>query len=316
LVDLSKYYRLRAGVSLNWRGGFLKAVDGVTLKIQEGKSIALVGESGCGKTTIAKLVLKLEMPTKGRILFDGKDIKYLSKAENAEYRVSIQAVFQNPYASLNPRMRIGDAIAEPIMANKILPGDKARERVIEVVKQVGLPPDSVSYYPHEFSGGQRQRVAVARALVTKPRFVVLDEPVSALDVSIRAQIMNLLKRLQEELGLGYLLISHDLATSVHLSHWVVVIYAGKVVEILTSTELYHDALHPYTRALLNAASPERLRAQDEDFVLPGEVPDPLNPPAGCRFHPRCSYQEPRCHTDEPPLQVVSDTHSVRCHLIS
>jgi len=313
LVDLKKYYAVGKRF-FDWGRTRLKAVNGISFTIPEGKTEALIGESGCGKTTTAKLILRLETPTSGMISFDGKDIQGLSEAELAEYRRSIQAVFQNPYASLNPRMRVRDLVAEPIIANRQMPKKEAQDRVVEVLGQVGLGADSVSLYPHEFSGGQRQRIAIARALSLAPRFIVLDEPVSALDVSIRAQIMNLFKSLQEELGLGYLLIAHDLATAIHLSHHIEIIYAGKVVESTPAGELYHSALHPYTKSLLRAASPAKLWQEKQELILHGEVPNPLNMPPGCPFHPRCPNRMPKCSRYEPPLKAVANEHTVRCHL--
>jgi oligopeptide/dipeptide ABC transporter ATP-binding protein len=316
LMNVKKHYLVRAGGLLTWRATVLRAVDGVTFTIQEGKTTALIGESGCGKTTIAKLILRLETPTNGKVYFDGKDIQFLKREEVAKYRRSAQAVFQNPYASLNPRMRIGDTIAEPAVANRLMSRKEVQERVVEVLRQVGLGNDSAYLYPHEFSGGQRQRIAIARALASSPRFIVLDEPVSALDVSIRAQIMNLLKGLQGDLGLGYLLIAHDLATAVYLSDWIEIIYAGKVVETLSAGELYHGAVHPYTKALLRAASPAGLRNAGGDSILHGEIPDPLNLPPGCAFHPRCPFKMPKCSKDEPLLKIGVNKQAVRCHLFS
>lgn len=314
LTDVKKHYAVRVGGLL--RTILLKAVDGITFTIREGETVALIGESGCGKTTTAKLILGLETPTNGTIRFNGKDIQLMTRAERREYRRSVQAVFQNPYASLNPRMRVKDTIAEPIVANRLMSGKEVYDRVVEVLGQVGMGAESLSLFPHEFSGGQRQRIAVARALASKSRFIVLDEPVSALDVSIRAQIMNLLKSLQEELGVGYLLIAHNLATSIHMSHRVEILYSGKIVERLPADKLYEGGLHPYTKTLIKAASPARLRAQEEHFILPGEVPDPLNQPLGCRFYPRCPNKMPKCCTDEPLLKRVGDEHAVRCHLFS
>lgn len=314
LDDVKKYFPVVKRGLLGEGKFFLKAVDGVSFAIQEGQTVGLIGESGCGKTTVSKLILRLETPTGGAVCFRGKDIQSLSNEEVKQYRRSVQAVFQNPYTSLDSRMRIGDAIAEPIIVNSLMSRKAIQARVTEVLQQVGLAVGSASLYPHEFSGGQRQRIAIARALASNPSFIILDEPVSALDVSIRAQILNLLKGLQEELGVGYLLIAHDLALTIHLSHWIEVLYSGKVMESIAGGELYHNALHPYTKSLLKATVPTRSRGQNERFLLPGEVPDPINPHRGCRFHPRCTYKMPKCHEEEPLLKAEADKHAVRCHL--
>jgi oligopeptide transport system ATP-binding protein len=313
LMDLKKYYPEMEKGLLTWRAKLLRAVDGVTFTIREGETVALIGESGCGKSTIAKLILRLETPTGGMVRFGGKNIQSLRRAEVEEYRRSIQAVFQNPYASLNPRMKVRDAIGEPIVVNRLMSKKEVSSRVAEVLRQVGLGADSASLYPHEFSGGQRQRIAVARALASNPRFIILDEPVSALDISIRAQIMNLLKSLQEEVGVGYLLIAHDLPTAIYLSHRIEIIYAGKVMESVFAGEICQGSLHPYTKALLRTASLAQLRQGGEDFILHGEVPDPIKLLPGCRFHPRCPNKMDKCSKDEPLLKSVGNGHAVRCH---
>jgi oligopeptide/dipeptide ABC transporter ATP-binding protein len=274
-----------------------------------------VGESGCGKTTTAKLVLGLEAPTGGAILFEGRDLGGLDTAGRRHYRKSVQAVFQDPYASLNPRMRISAIIAEPLITNETVAADEVRRRMLEMLDLVGLPERSADLFPHEFSGGQRQRIAIARALVLSPRLVVLDEPVSALDVSIRAQILNLLRDLQARLGLSYLFIAHDLAAVAHMSHEIVVMYLGKIVESGDARTLAHRALHPYTKALFSAALPSHPDERREEVVVTGEVPSPLNPPSGCHFHPRCPHAMPRCALEVPALARV-EGRMVACHLYS
>lgn len=312
--DVKKYFPTERRGFFGRKKIFLKAIDGVSFDIEIGRTTGLIGESGCGKTTVAKLILGLERPTAGAIYFKGRNAQSLSRAELKEYRRSVQAVFQNPYGSLDPRMRVKDTIAEPLLYNFSLSRQAVQARVIEVLQQVGLGADSANLYPHEFSGGQRQRIALARALASKPSFIILDEPVSALDVSIRGQIMNLFKSLQDELGIGYLLIAHDVGLTIHLSERIEVLYSGMVLESIASDELYHNALHPYTKALLRSASPARLKEQKERLILPGEVPDPLDPPPGCRFHPRCPYKMPKCSVEEPLLKPVESRHAVRCYL--
>ena len=291
-----------------------KAVDGVSFVIRQGETLGLVGESGCGKTTTAKMILLLEHPTTGSIVFRGKDLQRLTPLEMKEYRASVQAVFQDPWSSLNPRMRAGSIIAEPLFVNRILTGKAIRHRVRELLAQVGLRPEHDDLYPHEFSGGQRQRIAIARALSLKPALIVLDEPVSALDVSVRAQIMNLLKDLQREYGLSYLLIAHNLATVRYMSDRVAVMYLGKIVETAQTKQLFAHPAHPYTRALIAAALRSRPDTQQEEIVLPGEVPSPLNPPSGCAFHPRCSNVLPRCSETPPVLLEQESGHWVACHV--
>jgi oligopeptide/dipeptide ABC transporter ATP-binding protein len=294
--------------------GAIKAVDGIDFTIGNGETFGLVGESGCGKTTTARLVLLLEELTSGTILFEGKDINQLSGTELKRYRGSVQAVFQDPHSSLSPRMRVGDIIAEPIVINETLPKKAVQDRIAELLGVVGLRRDAAELYPHEFSGGQRQRIAIARALALNPSLIVLDEPVSALDVSIRAQIMNLLQEIQQDLGVTYLLIAHDLGVVKHMSNRIGVMYLGKLVELAESEELYFNPLHPYTQALLSAALPADPDDPQEEIILPGEVPSPLNPPSGCRLHPRCPHAKPACTEGEPPLKRVASGHEVACHL--
>lgn len=312
--DLKKYFPVTRGLILLKQVGAIKAVDGISFTIIKGETFGLVGESGCGKTTTARLILLLEQITSGSILYDHKDITQSSAAELKKYRSSVQAVFQDPFSSLSPRMRVGDILAEPIVVNMHLPREERKKRIAELLQLVGLPQDAAQLYPHEFSGGQRQRIAVARALAINPSLIILDEPVSALDVSIRAQIMNLLHDIQQRLGVTYLLIAHDLAVVKHMSNRVGVMYLGKLVETAESTELYLHPLHPYTQALLSAALPSNPDDKREEIILPGEVPSPLNPPPGCRLHPRCPQAMPTCSEEEPPLGEVSPGHEVACHL--
>ncbi|MBI2090881.1 MAG: dipeptide ABC transporter ATP-binding protein [Deltaproteobacteria bacterium] len=312
--SLKKHFPVTAGFILARTVSSIKAVDGVSFIIRQGETLSLVGESGCGKTTTAKMILLLEDPTMGSILFRGKDLQRLTPAEMKEYRASVQAVFQDPWSSLNPRLRVGSIIGEPLVVNRALPSKAIQEQVRELLLQVGLRPDHDDLYPHEFSGGQRQRIAIARALSLKPALIVLDEPVSALDVSIRAQIMNLLKDLQHQYGLGYLLIAHNLATVRYMSHRVAVMYLGKIVETAQTKQLFSHPQHPYTRALISAALRSRPDTQDEEIVLPGEVPSPLDPPPGCSFHPRCSNALPLCSKTTPVPREQERGHWVACHL--
>ncbi len=292
----------------------VKAVDGVSFIIRQGETLSLVGESGCGKTTTAKMILFLEHPSTGTVLFRGRDLQRLTADEMKDYRASVQAVFQDPWGSLNPRMRVRSIIAEPLVVNRALTKKAIAERVRELLAQVGLRSEHEALYPHEFSGGQRQRIAIARALSLKPALIVLDEPVSALDVSVRAQIMNLLKDLQREYGLSYLLIAHNLATVRYMSDRVAVMYLGKIVETAQTKQLFMEPLHPYTIALIAAALRSRPDSLQEEIVLPGEVPSALNPPAGCAFHPRCSRALPLCSEAAPVLQEQESGHWVACHL--
>lgn len=312
--ELTKYFPVVKGLIFSKLIGLVKAVDAINFSIGEGETFGLVGESGCGKTTTAKLILMLEDITNGTILFNGKDIRQLSGRNLKNYRRMVQAVFQNPYGSLSPRMRVRDIIAEPLVVNDTLDRNQIKEKVAKVLEVVRLGREKGDLYPHEFSGGQRQRIAVARALILNPRLIVLDEPVSALDISIRAQIINLLMEIQEQFGISYLLIAHDLTVVKHMSHRIGVMYLGKLVEMAKSEELYKNPLHPYTRALYSAALPSYPDHYGEEIILSGEVPSPLDPPSGCRFHPRCSEAKPICRDETPILVDVGGDHHVSCHL--
>jgi oligopeptide/dipeptide ABC transporter ATP-binding protein len=314
LDQCQKYFPVTAGAILKKVVGQVKAVDGVSFKIKEGETYSLVGESGCGKTTTAKMVLQVENPTGGQIRFKGNDMGTLTREQRKEYRSSVQAVFQDPWSSLNPRMRVGPIIMEPLLANVSLGKGETKEKTEQLLNDVGLHTFQADYYPHEFSGGQRQRIAIARALSLQPKVIVLDEPVSALDVSIRAQIMNLLKQLQDQYGVSYLLIAHQLATVRYMSHNVGVMYLGKMVEEAPTRELFTNPMHPYTKALISASLPSHPDSQRADFVLTGEVPSPLNPPNGCSFHPRCPFVMDNCSVDEPELVDQGQGHMTACHL--
>jgi oligopeptide/dipeptide ABC transporter ATP-binding protein len=309
---LVKHFAVRRGL-MGWSTAVVRAVDSVSFTIGAGTTLGLVGESGCGKTTTSKMVLGLERPTAGVIRFEGADVSSLDSAGLRRYRQSVQAVFQDPYASLDPRMRVGKIIAEPLVINERRGAGERRRRVQDLLDLVALPERSGVLYPHEFSGGQRQRIAIARALALSPRLIVLDEPVSALDVSIRAQILNLLRDIQKRLGVAYLFIAHDLAAVAHMSHTIAVMYLGKIVEMGDAAEVALAPQHPYTRALFSAALPIDLDRPREEITLAGEVPSPMAPPGGCRFHPRCPVAMPRCATEEPRLQTTSG-RLVACHL--
>jgi oligopeptide transport system ATP-binding protein len=312
--ELKKHFPVTRGLLISRAVGWIKAVDGVSFQLQQGRTLGLVGESGCGKSTTAKMLLMLERPTLGSILFQGEDIHRADAAKRREYRSSVQAVFQDPWSSLNPRMRVRDLIAEPMVINWQLSRAELQERVAQMLQDVGLSSYHSDLYPHEFSGGQRQRLAIARALSLNPSVIVLDEPVSALDVSIRAQIMNLLKDLQQEYNVSYLLIAHHLATVRYMCHRVAVMYLGQIVEFAGVRQLYDNPLHPYTKALMSAALPSHPDVQQEEMILTGEVPSPLNPPAGCRFHPRCPFAMDRCAVEVPVVKEVEPGHRVACHL--
>ncbi len=310
--NLTKHFPLRRGL-FGSDPGAVRAVDGVSFAIEAGRTLGVVGESGCGKSTTAKLVLKLEEPTSGEIRFEGRALQKLDASELRQYRRSVQAVFQDPFASLNPRMRVGAIIDEPLVTNEKIDKAHARERVARLLDMVGLPARSADLFPHEFSGGQRQRIAIARALALSPKLVVLDEPVSALDVSIRAQILNLLVDLQRDLGLAYLFIAHDLAAVAHMSHTIAVMYLGQLVEYGPAKTVASDPKHPYTQALFSAALPSHPDEAREEIILTGEVPSPVNPPSGCRFHPRCPHVLPRCAPEVPKLRPAFGRETA-CHL--
>ena len=312
--SLKKHFPVNKGLLISRVTGWIKAVDGVSFELREGETLGVVGESGCGKSTTAKMLLMLERPTEGSILFQGEDIHKAGAARRKEYRSSVQAVFQDPWSSLNPRIRVKDIIAEPMVINWSLSQKEMRERVDKLLLDVGLHPYHADLYPHEFSGGQRQRLAIARSLALNPQVIVLDEPVSALDVSIRAQIMNLLIDLQGEYNVSYVLIAHNLATVRYMCHWVAVMYLGQIVELAEGRELFDNPLHPYTKALMSAALPSHPDIEREEIILTGEVPSPLNPPSGCRFHPRCPSVMDHCSVEEPVMREVAPRHLVSCHL--
>jgi len=313
---LKKHFPVTRGMALQRTVGWVRAVNDVSFSIPPGETLSLVGESGAGKTTVAKSVLLLEEPSEGKLLFHGKDVMAFGRSELKDYRSNVQAVFQDPWGSMNPRMRVKTIVAEPLVVNTRLSKNEIRQKVLDLLRQVGLRPDQAELYPHEFSGGQRQRIAVARALALNPQLVVLDEPVSALDVSIRAQIMNLLKDIQTTYGLSYLMIAHNLATVRYMSHAVAIMYLGEIVEYADGDELFERPLHPYTKALLSAALATDPDARNDEIVLSGEMPSPINPPKGCHFHPRCPFAMDVCREVAPAVTYVGSKHKVSCHLYS
>ncbi|MGZ8981986.1 MAG: ABC transporter ATP-binding protein, partial [Burkholderiaceae bacterium] len=311
--DLVKHFPTKAGL-FGGSGSKVHAVDGVSFSIASGETLGLVGESGCGKSTTGKLILRLQEPTAGEILWRGRHIEKLSAAEMRPVRRELQAVFQDPYSSLNPRIRAADIVAEPLRNFEHMSAAVGRERVAQLFERVGLRPDQMVKYPFEFSGGQRQRLGIARALSVQPKLIVCDEPVSALDVSVQAQVINLLMDLQQEFHLSYLFVAHDLAVVEHISHRVAVMYLGKIVEIAPKKAIFTRPQHPYTEALLEAVPVPDPTRRKRRRVLTGDVPSPINPPSGCRFHTRCPYVEARCKLEEPPLKEVAPAQWVACHL--
>jgi oligopeptide transport system ATP-binding protein len=311
---LVKHFPIHRGILFNKQVGAVKAVDGLNFSVKQGETLGLVGESGCGKSTTGRLILRLIEPTAGEVKFEGRDVTKLSASEMREVRRDMQIVFQNPYASLDPRMTIGDSIAEPLLVHNVFKTRAEREkRVRELLDRVGLNPMYSERYPHEFSGGQRQRIGIARALAIKPKFIVADEPVSALDVSVQAQVLNLLEDLQKEFGLTYLFIAHNLSTVEHISDRVAVMYLGRMVELASSVELYSNPKHPYTQALLSAVPEPDPSKKKQRVILQGDIPSPVNPPSGCTFHTRCPFATDLCKAEAPEWRDTGNEHFVACH---
>lgn len=310
--DLCKHYPIRKGL-FSRIAGYVYALDGISFTINEGETLGLVGESGCGKSTVGRTILKLIEPSRGEIIWRGERIDELSRSQMRPYRQQIQAVFQDPYSSLNPRMRSADIVSEPLRNFESLSKAQGRERVSALFERVGLRPDQMLRFPHEFSGGQRQRLGIARALSVKPKLIMLDEPVSALDVSVQAQVINLLEDLQREFQVSYLFVAHDLAVVKHISHRVAVMYLGRIVELAPTKLLFSTPSHPYTEALLSAVPVPDPKYQRKQIVLGGDVPSPINRPNGCHFHTRCRYAQERCKVEEPILEEITPGHSVACH---
>ena len=314
--NLVMHFPLTQGIIFQRKVGAVQAVDGVSFSVKKGETLGLVGESGCGKSTTGRAILQLYKPTDGNVIFDGQDLTKLDSTRMRRMRRHLQMIFQDPYASLNPRMTVGNIVSEPMQIHKLVPKGQRTQRVQELLQTVGLNPYFANRYPHEFSGGQRQRIGIARALAANPDFIVCDEPVSALDVSIQAQIVNLLEDLQEQFGLTYLFIAHDLSVVRHISDRVAVMYLGKIVEMADRNELYDDPLHPYTKALLSAVPiPDPvIEKKRERIILTGDVPSPINPPSGCHFHTRCPYVMDVCKKIDPIFADQGQNHFVACHL--
>lgn len=312
--NLKKYFPITAGV-FQRTVGHVKAVDGVSFEMAKGETLGIVGESGCGKSTMGRTVLRLMSKTEGNVYFKGKDVFAVKKNELRDLRTKMQIIFQDPYSSLNPRLTVGEIVGEALLDHKISSGKELRTRVMEVLDTCGLAPYHFDRYPHEFSGGQRQRIGIARALILNPEFIVADEPVSALDVSIQSQIINLLCDLQDKMGFSYLFISHDLSIVKHICSRVGVMYLGSMVELASKAELYANPLHPYTKALLSAVPVPDPTIKRDRIILQGDIPSPANPPSGCKFHTRCPYAMKRCSEEIPEYKNVGDKHFVACHLV-
>jgi oligopeptide/dipeptide ABC transporter ATP-binding protein len=313
VTDLKKYFPIRKGI-LSRTVGYVLAVDGLSFTIQQGETLGLVGESGCGKTTVGKTIMRLIEPTGGKIRLKSEDITHLGGDQLRPARREMQMIFQDPYSSLNPRMSAGEIVAEPLENYGLAKGSQKKEKVEALLNRVGFRSEHITKHPHEFSGGQRQRIGIARALALNPSLVVADEPVSALDVSIQAQVINLLMDLQKEFNLTYLFISHDLAVVKHISHRIAVMYLGKIVELTDKKTLFSTPLHPYTEALLAAIPIPNPQVENQTILLEGDVPSPIDPPEGCRFHTRCPQVQKRCRVDEPLFREIRPGHSVACHL--
>jgi oligopeptide/dipeptide ABC transporter ATP-binding protein len=311
--NLVKHFPIKRGL-FSRVVGKVHAVDGISIQVQEGRTLGIVGESGCGKTTAGKTILKLIEPTSGTIRYDGNDITAFSRVQMKRYRQQMQIIFQDPFSSLNPRHTVGAIIAAPLEIHHLVETAEKEDRIAGLLRKVGLSATVMRRYPHEFSGGQRQRIGIARALAVNPRLVVGDEPVSALDVSIQAQILNLMEDLQDELGLTYIMIAHDLSVIRHIADKIAVMYLGKIVEMASRAELYHNPLHPYTQALLSAVPIPDPEHERQRIILKGDVPSPINPPTGCRFHPRCPQRFEPCDQMEPETKTLADGHDVACYL--